>query len=210
MSQSFYLFVLVWLLPGIFLCFFGHRFFRKILVALGFAFGTGIGCLLASKVFSPPTTLQTVLTAVVVGIVCGALALMSYYVAIFLLGFQVGALLGLWVTPLIAPLVNCSTDVVMVIVVIVIGTIMGFLALSAETMIRIAITAFDGASLMAFGVIVAVLGVYFSPEVVMEDPERFVGMRAVQLAFGAGSLILGILGCIYQLRSIRRRRQEPL
>jgi hypothetical protein len=135
---------------GIVNTFFGYRFFNLLVALWGFAFGAGIGLTLFAN--AQPMVI------VVIAAVCGfIMALLSYF--ILRIGvFILGAIFGVSIAYTLLMVLNLPVEAegVSLIIMLVAAVIGGLLALAVQKTLIIIATAFTGASMLVYAVLLLI------------------------------------------------------
>lgn len=142
MTFFIYALVLVQIILGIILCFFGYRYLRRIIIIYG-ALAGGLITYLLLSMFTGLSTLASIMISIVVGLGIGFLTYFFFVVGIFFTGAGFGFMLSV----LLLSALGVNTDGTLSIVIQVLAAIScGALTVVYKRILLVISTAFQGAA----------------------------------------------------------------
>ncbi len=190
---------------GVFLCFFGYRFIRHALGLLGFVAGAGIAYAVLLHTTGPAMATREFVIMGSSGACLGLVLAFGYGIAVSLIGFQIGAGLGAIIAGVAMSALGEGFGFLMWVCPLVVGLIGSFVASSIRKPIITLLTAFEGASLVCLGLFWIIAHHVLEAQVEAGPPFPWsVEPSTLSQSYLPITIVLGVIGCIYQFRSSRR------
>lgn len=200
-SEYKFLFVLLFLVFGIFQCFYGYRFFKAIMALFGFLIGAALGFLIGGLIGK--NEIPAFVGALIGGGIMAELVVLFYYVSVFLMGASVGGISMV----LLNLLFQMPPNITVIIIAAILG---GIIALYFQKLVIILGTSFNGAYL----IISSLFLLFMHPEkfsflfYLNDQAISFYNLETTVFLYSILILLLGIIGVFFQYGKLQNFQED--